>query len=274
MTVGLIRTGNAAALGTGTTKTKISPDAGLFLPGSGRVLLGIKPTMAVGTVTINQTVTAKLEVESSDVHNMTPYEVLFAPIGATGNIAAAAQAPTFTGVEYWEINAPLTGGEAIHVYATALVANTAQPQAMAFAVVSNDIRDMMGKARVHAKMGTLTASGTVADTDVAGTKYNLSGGHEIVELFGLFHPKTLAASDYFIGEIKFVSSEFDNSIPQTLPLYPQTYGLATSSYLIPGVSRQKVRVPIGSGQVNILDYLNFGGVVATEGSFVSGVEYI
>lgn len=271
MTVGVIRTGNSTGIGTGTTKTEISPSAGLFMPSDGRALLAVKPTMALLTATISESVSARLDVESADVRNMTPYEVLFAPIGLPLNGGAS-----FTGMETWEINAPLQGGEALHLYATALVANTVAPEAMAFVIVSNDMRDLMGKTQRHAKLGTFTGTGTTADTDVAGTKYSFSGGRQIVELFGEFHPKANVTGNFFIGEIKYTSSEFVDSIPQTLPLYPMTLSGsgATQGYLIPGVSRQKVLIPVKPGQVNIQDYLNFGGVITTNaGSFIDGVVY-
>ena len=277
MTVGIIRSGNATSLGVVTTKTEISPSSGLFMPSDAKVLLSVKTAMSEVTPTAGQTVSARLDMESSDVGNMSPFEVLFAPIGSMLNTSPS----TLSGMECYDINAPLKGGEALHLYGTPLVANTVAPEAQAWMVVSNDARDLMHpltkqmKPQHHAKLGTFTATGTTADTDVAGSKYSFSGGRRIVELFGEVHPKAVAAADHFIGEIKYTSSEFVDSFPQSLPLFPMSTGLgATIVYLIPGISRQKVDIPVKPGQVNIQDYLNFGGVMTAEGSFIDGVIYV
>lgn len=271
MTVGIIRTGTSASLGAGTTKTLISPSSGLFMPSDAKALLAVKLTMADITSTTIQSISARLDVESADVRNMSPFEVLFAPIGAILGITAN----TFSGMEMYRINAPLNGGEALNIYGTALVANTIAPEAMAHLIVSNDHRDLQGMVQKHAKLGTCTAAGTTEDTDVPGTKYSFSGGNRITELIGLFHPVTIAAGDAMIGGIKYTSSEFVDSFPQELPLYPWSIGLgATGSVLIPGVSRQTVNIPVKPGQVNIQDYLNCGVLpAAADGRFVDGVIY-
>ncbi|MCJ7769269.1 MAG: hypothetical protein MUO92_02185 [Dehalococcoidales bacterium] len=272
MTVGVIRTGTSVAL-AGVTKTLISPSSGLFMPSDAKKIISVKPIMASIKSTTLESQTAKLDVESSDVRNLTPFEVLFAPIGAV----LGATANTFTGMEEYNINASLTGGEALNVFATGLVTNTYEPETMAYFIVSNDLRDHASMPQLHAKLGTLTVAGIAVDTDVAGTKYSFSGGRRITELFGLAHYKTLVdATDGLIGGIKYTSSEFIDSIPQELPLYPMTYGVgATGSALIPGVSRQKVNIPVKPGQVNIQDYLNCGLLpsTATSTNFIDGVIY-
>lgn len=276
MTTGVIRTGNSTGIGTGTTKTEISPTAGLFMPSDGKVLLAVKTSLGSILATADQTISARLDVESADIRNMTPYEVLFAPLGSIDAIGSyGGTGFRFNGQETYKINAPLTGGEALHAYATALVANsTTAPEAQAFFIVSNDMRSMSAP-HLHAKLGTFTASGNTADTDVAGTKYSFSGGRAIVELFGEFHPLAAAAADMVIGEIKYSSSEYVDSMPVTLPLIPMSTGLgSTVGWLIPGISRQEVYVPVKPGQVNIQDYFNFGGALGAQGDFIDGVMYI
>jgi len=278
MTVGVIRTGTSAAIGTGVTKTKISPTSGLFMPADGKALLTIKPMATVLLTTTVQTVAVRCDVESADVRNLGPFEVLMAPFGDS----LTAGSP-FIGMEEYKFNAPLFGGEALNVYATALVANTADPEAMAYVTVSNDGRDLIHPlthqmmTQRHAKLGTATAAGIVEDTDIAGTKYSFSGGKRIIELFGEHIPGTVAANDALLGGIKYTSSEFVDSIPQELPLYPWAYGVgATGSILIPGVSRQKVNIPVKPGQVNIQDYFNAGVLPAAATAphyFVDGVIY-
>lgn len=279
MTTGVIRTGNSTGIGTGTTRTEITPAAGLFMPDDAVVLMMINPRQGIITPTAGQTVNTKIELASSSIKDLTPFNVIAPPIGS----GLGAMFNTFTGEDEWDINAKLNGGEGLHVWATALVLNTVAPEVQAFLTISNDPRDKLfpwgqPKPQYHAELGTLTATGVTADTDVNGTKYSISGAQMVTELFGTFHPKTLATGDMYIGEIKYISTEFRDSYDHALPLRPLTFGLAnnaTGSMHIPGVSRKKVKIPTKSmGQVNIQDKLNFGGAIGTEGSFVDGVVYV
>lgn len=279
MTVGIIRTGNAASLGAaGTTKTLISPSSGLFMPSDAKALLSVKASISKASMTAAETIAARLDIESSDVRNMSPYEVLFAPVLSS----LAASVTAMSSNEDYDINAPLQGGEALSLYGTCLVAQTIAPQAQAWVIVSNNMQDLVHpltrsmKPQVHSKLGTFTNSGVTADTDVAGTKYSFSGGRRITDLIGFFAPLAVNTADYMIGEIKFTSSEFVDSIPQSLPLEPLVHGSGLSSltYLSKGVARQKVDIPVKPGQVNIQDYMNFGGVVTATGNFIDGVMYV
>ncbi|MCG2735131.1 MAG: hypothetical protein L6282_01930 [Candidatus Methanoperedenaceae archaeon] len=272
MTVGIIRTGNSTSIGVVTTKTLISPSSGLFMPSDAKALLAVKPVLASALRTTVESTSVRLDIESADIKGMSPFEVLFAPVGAGLGITFS----TFSGKSpEYRINAALGGGDSVNVYGTALVNNsTTAPEAMAYIVVSNDARDLQGQIQKHAKLGTMTTAGVTTDTDVAGTKYSFSGGRRITELIGLFHPVVIAANDALVGGIKYTSSEFVDSIPQELPLFPFMFGLgATGSVLIPGVSRQRVNIPVKSGQVNIQDYLNCGLLPASAGKFIDGVIY-
>jgi hypothetical protein len=272
MTIGIMRppgSAMATSLGTGTTKTQLGTD--FKLPSDARALLGVLPTIADITPTTVQSITAKLELEGSDIKNLTPFQVLFPPIGA----GLSTVFNTLTGQEKWDVFAPLQGGEQVSVYGTSLVANTVAPKATCHLIVSNNPGDLQGQMQRHAKLGTVTASGTTADTDVNGTSYNFSGGRKIIELVGLFHPKTIAAGDALIGGIKFTSSEFVDGYPTELPLRSFSYGLgATGSILIPGVSRRSIDINLKPGTVNIQDYLNCHLLPASAGSFVDGVVYV
>lgn len=274
MTVGIVRSGNGTSIGVATTKTLISSASGLFVPADAKALLGVRVMHTIGTPTLAQTVNTQFDLESADIRNMSPYQVLATPIGS-GIVATNLQG--FTGIpDTWKINAPLAGGEGLNIYGTPLVINTAAPLAQAFLIVSNNVADISGP-QLHAKMGTLTAAPVTAavNTDTAGTKYSFSGGRVITKLFGTYHPKTLTTGDYMTGEIKYSSSEFVDAIPQTLPLNPLSAGLGTSiSMLMPGISQQDVFVPVKPGQVNVQDYFNFNGALGSAGSFIDGLMYV
>ena len=254
---------NSLSLGTGTTRTKVGS---YTLPSWCRSILAVIPTLAEITPTTVQSVSAKFELESDSL-NLKPYEILPAPIGA----GLGATFNTLTGVEKYLVGINTGGGEIVDIYGTALVANTVAPELAATLILSDKPSPFTQR---HAKLGTVTSTGTTPDTDVGGTAYQISNAKRIVELIGLVHPKTIAAGDAVLGKIKYTSSEFALNSPLDLPLKPLSFGLgATGSMLIPGVSRLDVDMPVKPGQVNIQDYLYADILTAAAGSFISGVVY-
>lgn len=275
MGTGIFRTGNSTSLGTGTTRTAITPSSGMSMPAGARALMQVDCSLGDITPTTVQSISAKMEIESPDIKDMMPYEVLF-PLVASG---LGATFNTFTRRKTWDLWRELYGGETVNVYGTALVSNTVAPEAQAFLVVSDTTKDLVHpvtgrRLPIHAKLGTLTATGTTADTDVPGTAYRFSGGLAITKLFGFVHPKTIAAGDMLIGEIKYSSSEFDTSFNQTLPLEPWSFGLGATGSILTQISERDVVIPLKVGQVTVQDNLNFGGAIGTAGSFIDGVLYV
>lgn len=257
------KTITSTSLGTGTTRTKIGS---ITLPQWCRSILGVIPYIAEITPTTVQSVSAKLELESDSL-NLKPFEVLAAPIGA----GLGATFNTLTGKEQYLVGKNTTGGEVVDFYGTALVANTVAPE-MKAALILSDKPSPFPQRR--AKLGTLTSTGTTADTDVPGTAYQISNASRIVELQGIIHPKTIAAGDAFLGIIKFESSDFALNSPLELPMYPLSFGLgATGSMHIPGVSRLNVDMPVKPGQVTIQDNMYADILMAAAGSFIDGVIY-
>lgn len=257
------KTITSTSLGTGTTRTKIGS---VTLPSWCQAILAVIPYLAEITPTTVQSVSAKLELESDSL-GLKPFEVLPAPMGA----GLGATFNTFTGREKFLVGINTKGGEIVDLYGTALVANTVAPEMKAALILSDKPSPFPQR---HAKLGTLTASGTAADTDVAGTAYQISNAKRIVELQSIFHPKTIAAGDAFLGVMKYVSSEFALNTPVELPMHALSFGLgATGSMLIPGTSRLDVDIPVKPGQVNIQDYLYADILTAAAGSFISGVIY-
>ncbi len=255
------------SLGTGTAKTKLGA-ANVILPAWAKSILAVIPVGVIDTVTAAQSLITSCELESDDVP-INPYQVLPAPIagllGASGGGLFAGKA------EQYAVGCPVNGGEQIAVSMTALVLNTSAPYGGAALVISNM---PAGHAQRHAKIGTLTSTGTTASSDVAGTRYNFSGAKHIVELIGAVVPTTVAAADGILGYIKYTSNEFDQAVPLKLPVNPIAGGLGTLNIsFIDGVSRAPVDVPVSPGQVNIQDYLYMGLAPGTAGNFVDGVIY-
>lgn len=262
--IGIEHTG-FTGLGTGTTKTQLG-GADVVLPAWAKSVLAILPNVTIDVPTAAESVITNCVLESDDFP-VSPFEVLNAPIGAvlgatTGTFAAKT--------EKYAVGAPCKGGDRLRVYGTALVANTAAPT-MGCGVVVSDM--MPGHKPQHAKLGTLTSSGTTATSDVAGTAYQFVGGRRIKELIGVFGHTTVAAASAVNGYIKYSSSEFIQSTPLKLPLNPISAGLSTLvPTFIDGVSRAQVDVPISS-PTRIQDYLYMGLAPTVAGNFVSGVVY-
>jgi len=254
----------ATSLGTGITKTLLG-GANLVLPEWAQCIVAVIPQVNIAVPTAGESVIAKLSLESEDF-NVGPFEVLAAPISAC---LGATIAPFVARPERYLVNCPVVGGSKLSLYGTALVANTSAPTMSCTIVISSE--PPKGKQR-FAKMGTLTGTGTVASTEVAGTQYSFSKGSRITEVFGVVAPDTLAAADDMSGYIRYSSSEFDRVTPAKLEFNPVVGGLSTIfSTKIDGVSRLPLDIPIVRGQVNIQDYLYMDTAPAAAGSFVSGV---
>lgn len=254
----------STSLGTGLTKTLIGGKS-LILPEWARSIVAIIPIVTIDVPTAGESVIAKCTLESEDF-TVGPFEVLASPISAC---LGATIAPSIAEPERYLVNCPVPGGAKLDVYGEALVANTSAPVMSCAVIVSSE--PPTGKQR-FAKMGSLTSTGTVASTDVAGTPYSFSKGHEIVEVFGVVAPDTVAAADALTGYIRFASSEFARSAPLKMPFTPIPGGLSTIfSTKLDGVSRLPVRIPLEVGQKNISDYLYMDLAPAAAGSWVSGV---
>jgi len=124
----------------------------------------------------------------------------------------------------------------------------------------------------HAKLGTLTATGTTASTDVAGTAYTFTAGHRLIEVVGLVVSGAIVISKPFAGYIRFESSEFAAPTPLKLLLNPIQGVIGTGAAPVLGVSRKSVDVPVRA-PTTIQEYANFAVISSTAGSFVSGVIY-
>lgn len=256
---------NATSLGTGTTKIQLG-GADLTLPDWARSIVEVRPVVNIDVPTASESVVAKLMLESDDF-NIGPYEVLAAPISAC---LGATVSPFVAEPEVYPVNCPVNGGH-LKVYGQALVANTAAPTMSCTIVVSSE---PPRGPQYFAKMGTLTESGVVASTEIAGAQYQFSKGSKIVELFGTIVPGTVAAADAINGHIRYTSSEFARVTPCKLQLNPISGGLSTIfSTKVDGVSRQKLSIPLNPGNTNIQDYAYMDSAPAATGHFVSGVMF-
>jgi hypothetical protein len=254
----------STSIGTGTTKTLLGGKS-LILPEWARAIVAIIPIVTIDVPTVSESVLAKCVLESEDF-TIGPFEVLASPISAC---LGATISPLVSEPEKYLVNCPVPGGAKLDIYGEALVANTTAPVMSCAVIISSE--PPTGKQR-FAKMGAITSTGTVASTDVPGTPYSFSKGREIIEVFGVVAPDTVAAGDAMTGYIRLASSEFARSTPCKMPFTPIAGGLSTIfSTKIDGVSRLPVRIPLEAGQKNISDYLYMDLAPAAAGNWVSGV---
>ncbi len=252
--------------------------------------------------------TGLCEVESNSV-SLTPYQVFAPPIGATLGVAQTAPPKP----EEYDMFVPVNGGEFVSIYGTNLISPTTVTSYMGATLVVTNKRsvepvnvdvdgsvitpesfykspqgqvgagtysvpgmpNLIYKPQVHAKVGTITATGTTAASAVAGTRYNISGAEEIIELMGVMQTGAIILDLGFGGYVKYTSSDFEGVNDVRLPLNGICGGDGTTQQVyIDGVSRLKVNVPVKSkGQVFIQDSALFSTISSTAGTFVDGVLY-
>lgn len=252
------------SIGVLTTKTQLS-GADYVLPEWARQIVSVRPYCTIDVPTVSESVVARLTLESDDFV-ISPFEVLAAPI--TSHLGATSM-PFVPPIETYDVFCPVQGGGKLKCYGTAGLANTAAPNMGVEIIMSS--RPPTERQR-FAKMGTHTATGTTASTEVAGTQYSLSKGSRIVELFGVYAPDTIAAADGVCGYFRLESSEFASPTPLKWPFQPQVGLITAGASNIAGVSRQKdISVPLRPGQVNIQDYLLMDLAPAAAGYWATGI---
>lgn len=250
------------AIGTGTSKTLLDT---ITLPAWVRSIVAIKVAVALITPTVDEPVITAAYLESDDF-NIAPLEVLAAPLSA-GDATNIGHA--MSKIETYAVNAAVNGGDQVRVYGKALRNNAVAPEMAVTLVLSSSPPSF---AQRHSKLGTLTATGATADTDVAGTAYTFTAGHRIIEVIGVVTSGAIVTDVAFAGYFRFESSEFGAPTPLKLLFEPVQGVIGTGAVSIAGVSRANVDVPVRS-PTTIQDYLHLALVSSTAGSFVTAIVF-
>jgi len=274
--VSTVHTANDMTVMPNSTAKTLLGAATVILPSWARSIWAVVAKSGIEVPVAGVGFNPLLEVESNDI-SLTPFQVFPPPVAnIVGNASHNVSRP-----EVYAANIPVNGGEQISIYGTALVAPGATMTGFVGGnlVISNERPEIapgwMAPQR-HAKVGTLTSTGTTASADVAGTRYQFSGATKITELQAIANATTLVASKGFAGHAKYTSPEFKGVSEVKMDFAAIAGGIATTgnSY-IDGVSRLKVEIPLlpGKGQVNIQDYAYFSNISSTAGYFGTGVLY-
>lgn len=252
-------------LGTGTSKIQLG-GADLVLPAWAKSILAVRPKLTTETPVADEAVMAYLTLESDDFA-IQPYLALCNPISgmdAAGGGAFAGEPPWYT------VNCPVPGGARLKAYGTSLNAITTGGWMSCQVIVS----DSKPGGQQHAKIGTVTDTGTVLGVNVNEASYTLTGGSKITEIFGAAALMVIAATDTLDGRFEFLSNDFRDPTPLKLPTNPIAGGISATiiASMTPGLSRAKVDVGILS-PCQLTNNLNMGIAPASAGKFITGVMY-
>lgn len=268
--ISTIHTANDSTVMPNSTAKTLLGAATIILPSWAKSVMAVSAKTGSMVPVASVSFTPQVDVESNDLRLM-PFQVFGPPIASiVGNASQNVSKP-----EIYQINAPCNGGEQISVYGTALQApgSTLTPYVGANLIVSNMSPNVPQR---RSKTGTLTVTGTTSGADVAGTRYNFSGGSHIVEVIGVLNDLVPTASTGFTGHYKLTSNEFDgvSEVKCDFRSIAGSIGTTGNGY-IDGVSRLPLDIPVqpGQGQVNIQDYAYFSNISSSQGAFCTGVMY-
>ena len=255
------------SIGTGTTKTQLNDGNSVVLPSDARSILAIIPLIEVATSTPDESVIAKVIIESND-NPVTPLEILLPPISGGDADHAGNLIPTPIKIP---VNIPVVPGSRIDVYGQALVANTVAPLMGCGLVIGT--APPTGQ-QIHAQVSDLTATGTTVDVDVSGGTLSITSGSRLKELYGVVVPGTLAAADGILGYLKYISSGLTPPLPLKVPFTPFKAGLAANaSTLCDAPLRCPVDVAIKvPATINV--YAHFADLPAAAGNFATCAMYV
>ncbi len=275
--ISTLHTANDATVMPNSTAKTLLGGATVILPAWAKSILAVSAKSGIMVPVASVGFNPQVDIESNDLSIM-PFQVFAPPVAPI--IGAASHSMNMSRPEIYQMNASCNGGEQISCYGTALLAPgaTMTPYVGVNLIVSNERPQVNGilAPQRRSKTGTLTGTGTTANADVAGTRYNFSGGRHIVELLGIMNGAVPTASTGFTGEAKFTSNEFAGVSAAQLDFRSLggAFGTLGMGYL-DGVSRLPVDIPLqpGQGQVNIQDYGYFSNISSSAGYFCTGTVY-
>ena len=276
--ISTVHTANDCTVMPNSTAKTLLGGATVILPSWAKSIMAVVAKASTEVPVASIGFAPLVEVESNDLGVM-PFQVFAPPTASI--IGAASHTQNTAKPEVYQLNASCNGGEQMSCYGTGLVATGGTMTGFIGTnlIVSNMRPEVMAgvlaKQR-RAKVGTITSTGVTANADVAGTRYNFSGGTHITELQGIAYLQAPVASKGLAGHAKYTSNEFDGVSEVKMDFNPLSGAFGTLGMsIVDGVSRLKVDVPVlpGQGQVNIQDYGYFGVVSSTAGYFCTGLIY-
>jgi len=249
-----------------TTKTQLNGDADVVLPSWAKSILAVSPVLASAGMTVDETIIAKMTIESAEL-NVSPFELIFDPIGGglgTETASLASKIPKYP------LNLACKGGERLQVYGTGLINNTIEPYAGAVLVLSDA---PPSRPQTKAKVGTLTTCGT-ANVETAGSNVEISGARKLSEVYGVVSPTGVTITvEGTSGYFRLASADFLKPLPLKFPAQPCGGAVGTGlSILIDGIARFPVDVPCSQRTV-IEDYCTMVDTQTTAPQFIVGVLY-
>ena len=241
----------------------------LKLPADAKSILAIIPYISSpGGPTAGQSIIAKIDLQSDDFP-IQPYLVPVQPVGST--LGKSGVQPQFEAPKY-PINCPVTGGSELKIYGAGLIDHTIEP----YIGVTVIIADFEARPQFHAKLGTLTSTGTAAG-ETKGSGVRLTGCTAIKEVLGLAVGTTVAGAKGIIGRFRLASAGFKGMgdiefIKEPIGGVIATDASTASAQETAKLTRLMVDVPV-TDPIDIDDYFNLRVAITTAGNWIIGVLY-
>lgn len=263
------------SIGTSVTKTQLNAGVALTTPNEARNLIGVVPWQAPNAaLTAAQSMLCKFEFESKAVKDINPKALCASPVHGGLSTFTTALVPALM---VFPFNMPIFGNEDISAYGTALVANTAAPDAAA---------DVKYSSRPpNASRGELhtfwdgptdeTATGTAAADGIVGGAFTLNSPRQSIIrwLYTILGVGTVTASEAYMATGRLSSNDFQTSMPVLGAAQPMATGVHTFLEVMqPNVPLHDIWIPC-KPTARITTLLNLQEALTSAGNFWSGCGF-
>jgi hypothetical protein len=242
----------------------------LKLPAAAKSILAIIPYVAApGGNTAGEPIIAKVSLVSDDfpvAPYTVPCQVIGSSLGKSG-IQPLEEAPTYP------VNCPVKGGSELKIYGAGLIDHTIEP----YVAVTVVIGDFYAAPQFHAKLGTVTSTGTSA-TEVAGSGIRLTGCRAIKKVAGFAVGGTVSEKTGIMGKFRLSSAGFKGMGDVEFAAEPISGVLKTDASTASAQEYAKltmvdVDVPV-TDPIDINDYFTLAVALSAAGKWAVGLIYV
>lgn len=202
------------SIGTGTTRTLLNAGQVLTTPNEARNLIGVIAGCAPNAaLTAAQSMLTKFEVDSKAIKDILPKALCASPVHGGLSTFTTALVPALS---VFPFNTPLSGNEDVSYFGTALVANTAAPDAWMDVLYSNRRPNPRAEPQVYWDGPTNeTSTGTAAANGVLGEAFTINAPRMSILRYHstVLGVGTVTASEAYIATGVLISNDFMTSMP-------------------------------------------------------------
>lgn len=263
------------SIGTSVTKTLLNGNAVLTTPNEARNLIGIIPACAPNAaLTAAQSMLTKFEVESKAIKDILPKAIVSSPVHGGLSTFTTAMVPALSSYAF---NTPLSGNEDVSYYGTALVANTAAPDAWVDVMYSNRRPNPQREPHVFWDGPTdETSTGTAAANGILGQAFTLNATRQSIlrYLYTVLGVGTVTASEAYMATGVISSNDVMTSMPVKGSAQPMATGVHTFLEVMqPNNLVHEIWVP-AKPTARIQTTLNLTEALTAAGNWYQGVGFL